>query len=135
MRGALKAKSMASILMAAVFFDGIHFFVAGTGLRAKIVGKIGEEAFQSLFSVLSLIGIFWLSRAYGRAGFQALRPAALVVMAFAFFFVVPALTRPNPTAVRGSTLLKEKEPGTRSRIDRFVEIVRRQAARKRGFPV
>jgi uncharacterized membrane protein len=108
---------MASLLMAALFFDGIHFFVAGTGLRGKIVGKIGEEAFQGLFSVLSLVGIFWLSRAYGRAGYvelwgrvQALRPAALVVMVFAFFLVVLALTTPNPTAVRGGALLKEEEP-------------------------
>jgi NnrU protein len=58
---------MAALLMAALFFDGIHFFVAGTGLRGKIVGKIGEEAFQGLFSLLSLVGIFWLSRAYGWA--------------------------------------------------------------------
>jgi uncharacterized membrane protein len=108
---------MASLLMAAVFFDGIHFFVAGTGLRGTIVRKIGEEAFQGLFSVLSLVGIFWLSRAYGQAVYvelwgqvQALKSAALVVMLLAFFFVVLGLTTPNPTAVRGGALLQEKEP-------------------------
>ena len=108
---------MASLLMAALFFDGIHVFVAGTRLRAKIAGKIGEEAFQGIFSVLSLVGIFWLSRAYGQADYvelwgevQALRPAALIVMLLAFFFVVLAFTTPNPTAVRGGALLKEKEP-------------------------
>lgn len=108
---------MASLLMAALFFDSIHFFVAGTRLRAKIVGQIGEEAFQGIFSVLSLVGIFWLSRAYGHAEYvelwgqvQALRPAALIVMLLAFFFVVLAFTTPNPTAVRGGALLKVKEP-------------------------
>jgi uncharacterized membrane protein len=78
---------------------------------------IGERAFQGLFSLMSLIGIVWLSRAYGRAEYvelwgklQALRPFALIVMLVAFFFVVLAFTSPNPTAVGGGALLTEKEP-------------------------
>jgi hypothetical protein len=34
---------MASLLAAALFFDGIHFLIFGTALRAKIVGLIGER--------------------------------------------------------------------------------------------
>ena len=108
---------MASLLVAALFFDGIHFLISGTALRGKIVGVIGERAFQGLFSLMSLIGIVWLSRAYGRAEYlqlwaepQALRPVALIVMLVAFFFVVLAFTSPNPTAVGGGALLTEKEP-------------------------
>jgi uncharacterized membrane protein len=108
---------MASLLMAAVFFDGIHFLISGTGLRGKIVGLIGEGPFQGTFSLMSLIGIVWLCRAYGQAGNvalwpepQGLRPIALVVMLVAFAFMVLAFTTPNPTAVGGGALLAEKEP-------------------------
>lgn len=107
---------MASLFAAALFFDGIHFLISGTALRGKIVGLIGERPFQGLFSLMSVIGIVWLSRAYGQAEYvelwaepQALRPVALIVMLVAFFFVVLAFTSPNPTAVGGGALLTEKE--------------------------
>jgi uncharacterized membrane protein len=108
---------MGSLIAAAVFFDAIHMLVAGTELRWKITGRIGEEAFQGIFSILSLGGIVWLSRAYGRAEYveiwgqvQAFRWLALIAMLIAFFFVVFAFASPNPTAVRGGAMLKEKEP-------------------------
>ena len=97
---------MASLFAAALFFDGIHFLISGTALRGKIVGLIGERPFQGPFSLMSVIGIVWLFRAYGQAEYvelwaelQALRPVALIVMLVAFFFVVLAFTSPNPTAV------------------------------------
>jgi uncharacterized membrane protein len=106
-----------SLIAAAVFFDAIHILIAGTELRWKITGRIGEEAFQAIFSILSLGGIVWLSRAYGRAEYvelwgqvQAFRWVALIVMLIAFFFVVFAFASPNPTAVRGGAMLKEKDP-------------------------
>jgi uncharacterized membrane protein len=108
---------MASLIAAALFFVGIHFAISGTALRDKIVGIIGERAFQGSFSLMSLIGIVWLSRAYGQAEYvplwpepQGLRPVALAVMLVAFVFVVLAFTSPNPTAVGGGALLTEKEP-------------------------
>ena len=108
---------MATLIMAAIFFDGIHSFIAGSSLRAKLVSFIGEELFQAIFSVMSLIGIIWLSHAYRQAEYvelwgqvQNFRTLGLIVMLIAFFFVVFAFTAPNPTAVRGGSLLKEKEP-------------------------
>jgi uncharacterized membrane protein len=108
---------MGSLIAAAVFFDAIHMLVAGTELRWKITGRIGEEAFQAIFSILSLGGIVWLSRAYGRAEYvelwgqvQAFRWLALIAMLIALFFVVFAFASPNPTAVRGGAMLKEKDP-------------------------
>lgn len=108
---------MASLLTAAVFFDGIHLLISGTAVRGKIADKIGEKSFQAVFSLLSLVGIVWLSRAYARAEYvelwgqvQALRSLALIVMLFAFLFVVLAFTTPNPTAVGGEALLKDTEP-------------------------
>jgi uncharacterized membrane protein len=106
-----------SLFAAALFFDGIHFLISGSSLRGKIIGLIGERPFQGLFSLMSLFGIVWLSRAYGKAEYVqlwveplALRPVALIVMLLAFFFVVLAFTSPNPTAVGGGALLTEKEP-------------------------
>lgn len=108
---------MASLVSAAIFFVGIHFVLAGSELRWKMTAKIGEEAFQSIFAVLSLIGVVWLCRAYGQAEHietwgqvQSLRWLALIAMLPAFFLVVAAVTSPNPTAVRGGALLKEPDP-------------------------
>src|SRR3990172_5281196 len=108
---------MGSLLAAAVFFDAIHIVIAGTELRWKITGRIGEEVFQAIFAILSLAGIVWFCRAYGRAEYvelwgqvQAVRWLALIVMFMAVFFVVFAFASPNPTAVRGGAMLKEKEP-------------------------
>lgn len=108
---------MVSLVMAALFFDGIHFFISGTALRGKIAGKIGERAFRAIFSLMSLVGIIWLSRAYTQADsivlwgeIQGLQPLALIVILIAFFFVVFAFTSPNPTAVGGEMLLTEKQP-------------------------
>lgn len=108
---------MARLIMAAVFFDGIHFLFAGSALRAKFVSAIGEEAFQTIFSVMSLGGIIWLSAAYRQAEYvelwgqvQGFRSLGLIVMLIAFFFAVFAFASPNPTAVRGGSLLREKEP-------------------------
>jgi uncharacterized membrane protein len=108
---------MASLLAAAIFFIAIHFVISGTALRGKIIAVIGEGPFRGFFSLLSLIGIVWLSRAYGEAqNLQLwskpyeLRPVALVVMLVAFLFVVLAFTSPNPMAVGGEALLAEKEP-------------------------
>lgn len=108
---------MASLLLAALFFDGIHFFISGTELRGKIVTLIGERRYRGLFSLMSLIGIVWLCRAYRQAEYfqlweqsQALHPLALIVMVVAFFFVVLAFTTPNPTAVGGEALLTQNAP-------------------------
>ena len=108
---------MASLLLGALFFDGIHFFISGTELRGKIVTLIGERRYQGLFSLMSLIGIVWLCRAYRQAEYfqlweqsQTLHPIALIVMVVAFFFVVLAFTTPNPTAVGGEALLAQNEP-------------------------
>src|SRR5262245_51758515 len=107
---------MASLLAAAIFFVGIHFAISGSPLRGKIVALIGEGPFRGVFSLLSLVGIIWLSRAYSHVEYiplwgkvYALRPFALVVMLLAFFFVVLAFASPNPTAVGGEALLAEKD--------------------------
>jgi len=108
---------LASLVGAAIFFIGIHFLISVSVLRDKIVSSIGEGRFRGVFSLLSLIGIIWLIRAYARAEYVQLwgepysfRPLGLIVMLLAFFFVVLAFTTPNPTAVGGEALLSGSEP-------------------------
>ncbi|MFQ5667813.1 MAG: NnrU family protein [Candidatus Binatia bacterium] len=110
---------MISLVLAAAFFVGIHVFISGTSLRAAIVSKTGERAFQGLFSLLSLGGIVWMIQAYRHAPdialwgqVDALRPAALLLMIVAFLFVVIGLATPSPTAVGGESQLDQQEPAT-----------------------
>lgn len=44
----------------------IHIGVAATGLRAALVGKIGEGPYRGLFSLASLALLVWLIVAYGQ---------------------------------------------------------------------
>src|SRR5262245_10865182 len=99
---------MGSLVLAAAFFVGIHVFVSGTSLRGTIVSRIGERAFLGAFSLASLAGIVWLSRAYASAPWvglwqppAGLRVVALVLVPLAFVFVVVGLTTPSPTVVGG----------------------------------
>lgn len=108
---------MVSLLGAAVFFLGIHLFVAGTGLRDRLVAAIGERPYQGAFSLASIAGLVWLAWAYGEAPYietwgqlYFLRHLASLVMLIAFLFAVMGLTTPNPTAVGGESLLDSEEP-------------------------
>jgi uncharacterized membrane protein len=105
---------MFSLVMAAIFFDGVHFFVSGTPLRAAVVSRTGEKVYQAVFSVVSLVGLVWLGWAY--AGAESvelwepvawLRPIAAVLTLLAFLFVTIAIATPNPAAVGGEAALRE----------------------------
>ncbi len=108
---------MVSLILAAIYFVGIHVFISGTGLRAVVVRATGAQGFQGLFSLLSLTGIVWLCWAYGHAPdvplwghLTALRPVALVLMVVAVLLVAIGLTTPSPTAVGGEARLNQAEP-------------------------
>ncbi len=110
---------MTSLALAAIYFLGIHVFVSGSGLRDRIVAKTGEPVFQGLFSLLSLVGIVWLVRAYTVAPTITLwtsalwfRPIVLLLVLVAALLVVIGLTTPSPTAMGGDALLEEAEPAT-----------------------
>jgi len=110
---------MASLALAALYFVAIHVFVSGSSLRDRIVSKTGEQGFLGLFSLLSLVGIIWLVRAYGAAPAITLwasplwfRPIALVLVLIAALLVVVGLTTPSPTATGGEKILDDAEPAT-----------------------
>ncbi len=111
---------MVSLFLAACFFVGIHLFIAGTRLRGRLVGAIGEGPYLGVFSLLSLVGIVWLSVSYSNAGhvpvwgqLHALKPVAAVAMLLSLLFAVPGITTPNPTSVgaEGRLALSEAPGG------------------------
>jgi uncharacterized membrane protein len=97
---------MLSLILAAIFFAGIHFGIAGTVLRDRAVAALGEGAYRATFSIASLAGIVWLVMAYKHAPYVASwgvpqwwKPIAIILMLPAFILAVIGLTTPNPTAV------------------------------------
>lgn len=103
--------------LAAAFFVGIHVGLSGTSLRGTVVEKIGEKAFQGVFSLLSLLGLIWMSWAFSAAESAELwtqaawlYPVAHLFTLLAFLFVVIGVATPSPTAVGGEAALSEDEP-------------------------
>jgi uncharacterized membrane protein len=97
---------MPSLIAASAFFLLIHFGVSGTRLRDTLVARIGERVYRGLFALASIVGIVWMSMAYGRAPTVALwdplsgfRPVALVLIFLSFLYVVIGLATPSPTRV------------------------------------
>src|ERR1700722_11217866 len=97
---------MSSEIIAALLFAGIHLGVAGTSLRDRIVGAIGERGYQAAFSVASAVALAWLVMAYRAAPFLATwgmlewwKPVAILLMLPATLLVVVGLATPNPTSV------------------------------------
>jgi len=108
---------MIQLTLAASFFVGIHFLIAGTRWRDRLVGKYGERVYRIGFSVLSLLGLFWLIYAYRHVPYIEtwgqlawFKPVAALLMLIAFILAVAGVTTPNPTAVSGESLLSEEEP-------------------------
>jgi uncharacterized membrane protein len=106
-----------SLVLAALYFVGIHVGVAGTRVRDALVARLGERAYLGLFSAASFVGIVWLSTAYAGAPYvmlwgplPALRPLAAVLVLVAFVLVVLGLTTPSPTVVGGEKTLVSDEP-------------------------
>jgi uncharacterized membrane protein len=96
---------MLSLLLAAIFFAGIHLGIAGTSLRDRAIAALGRGAYTAVFSLASAAGLVWLVMAYARAPYIAFwgmlewwKPVAIVLMLPAVLLVVIGLTTPNPTS-------------------------------------
>jgi uncharacterized membrane protein len=92
--------------IAAVVFVGSHFLLSSTGLRGRLVDRLGEGPFRAVYSALALLLLIWIAVAYREAPRVDLwipPPliiiVPLVVMPIALLLLVGGLTQPNPTAV------------------------------------
>ena len=97
---------MLSLVLAALFFAGIHLGIAGTTMRDRAIGILGENGYRAAFAAASVIGLGWLVAAYNRAPYlftwgmlEWWKPIAIILMLPASALVVIGLTTPNPTSV------------------------------------
>ena len=90
--------TISHLAIPAALFLGLHFLVAGTGLRAAIVGALGARTYLGLFAALSLASFVWLILAYRDAPaapvwyLPQLAWVALVLMPFALLGALAAYT-------------------------------------------
>lgn len=120
---------MTGLFSAAAFFVVLHLVVASPPIRPRIVRALGEGPYLGVFSLASLAGIVWLTRAYSTAYANdnvmlwwvgpGAQYVAAPIMLTALFLAVPGLLTPSPTAVRGEKILeKEIEPHGIQRVTR-----------------
>lgn len=107
---------MTSMAIAALFWLSLHLIVAGP-LRAPIVGKISENAFKGVFSLLSVAGLVGYIFAYRNAPYVYLwrAPPAVGLLAFAlvflgFLFIALGAGTANPTDTHATKLIDNKLP-------------------------
>jgi len=117
---------MNTLVLATATFIGIHFLIAGTPIRAALVGMIGEKAFQALFFLAALLALVWMFTAYSQAPRTTLWevPAGLnglfmLLNLIACLFVAAGLTVKNP-----STLWMDKMLHGEQVVTGFLRITR-----------
>jgi uncharacterized membrane protein len=109
---------MVSLLLAAIFFAGIHLGVAGTTIRDRAIAALGQSGYRVAFSIATVVGLVWLVMAYNRAPYVVTwgmlewwKPFAIILMLPASLLVVIGLTTPNPTAVAQENRLAQPPRG------------------------
>jgi uncharacterized membrane protein len=108
-----------SLLLAAIFFAGIHLGIAGTTIRDRAIAALGQSGYSVAFSIATVVGLAWLVTAYNRAPYVVTwgmlewwKPFAIILMLPASLLVVIGLTTPNPTAIAQENRLAQ-HPGHR----------------------
>ena len=106
------------LLLAAIFFAGIHLGVAGTTIRDRAIAALGQSGYRAVFSIGTVVGLAWLVMAYNRAPYivtwgmlEWWKPFAIILMLPASLLVVIGLTTPNPTAIAQENRLAQPPQG------------------------
>jgi uncharacterized membrane protein len=109
---------MSALLAAAAYFVLIHLLVSGTRLRDRLVQRIGEGPYMGLFSLASVVGLYWLAASYGDARADARvfwgmseagRWIQIALQLPAMLLVTTGLTTRNPTSVRQESALSRPD--------------------------
>jgi uncharacterized membrane protein len=102
------ASGFVSLAAAAAAFVGGHVVLSSSGLRGRLVARIGEGPFRGLFALQAAATLAWLIYAYGAAPYVDLwgnpewvRRLALIVMPIAFMLLASGLRSDNPTSASG----------------------------------
>jgi len=97
---------MFPLILASLFFLGLHFGVAATSLRDRLIERLGEKGYRILFASLALLGLIWLVYAWRQAAHGSYIPLwgqpvvfkylAVLLMPLAFFLVIAGISTRNP---------------------------------------
>ena len=109
---------MLSLILAALFFIGIHLGIAGTVIRDRLIAILGENGYRVGFSIATVIGLGWLVAAYNRAPYLVTwamlewwKPIGIILMLLAALLIVIGLTTPNPTSVGQERRVRQPPQG------------------------
>ncbi len=114
------------LILASLFFLGIHFGIAATSVRDRLIERFGPLPYRIGFAASALFGLIFLVYAWRQAPLVPLwgspaifRYLAVALMPLAFFLVIAGLTTKNPTRLgQESTLTDDFEPTGILRITR-----------------
>jgi uncharacterized membrane protein len=88
-------------------FLAVHLIPTLPGVRPALVGKLGENPYKGLYSLLSLTGIVMIVMGLQRAGFEALyqpptwgRHVTMLLMLPALYLFASTTTFPAPSSAR-----------------------------------
>lgn len=105
---------MLALTIAASWFFLLHL-LPSTPIRPRAVSILGESAYSAIFSILSLLALYWLVREFNAAPYDEklwVAPdwwrwiqAALIL--FAFILVFGGVLTPNPSSPIGADALKD----------------------------
>jgi uncharacterized membrane protein len=104
---------MTLLILAALFWIGVHVGLSGTALRGRAVAAVGEKRFMIGFSVTSVVAIVLLVLAWQNAETTFLWAAGpglrwgLAVLMLPAFVLFMASHKRNPTAVGAKGLGEE----------------------------
>lgn len=109
---------MFMLAVAGLIFLAIHI-VPATPLRGRAIAAIGEGAYLGLFSVLSLVSIWWWVELFNATAadprlwtYPVWWPwVKAAIILFAAILFVGGLTQPNPTLPQGGRLLERPDVG------------------------
>ena len=97
---------MLNLAMAALAFVAAHVLIASTGLRPRLVARLGERGYAGLFSAQALVLLVWMAFAFEAAprdrllwSFPGATHLVLTLMPLVLVLAVAGFTNPNPSAV------------------------------------
>ncbi len=109
---------MILLILAALLWVGVHVGIAGTAVRRRLAGRLGDNGFRGAFSLMSLLAISLLVIAWKSAPFLPLwrLPAAgtwviVAVMLAAFVLFAGSVLTPNATSVGQEKALDREASG------------------------
>ena len=107
-----------SLALATLVFTGGHFLLSSAAVRRPLVGLIGEGVFRAGYSILMIVALLWMIRAYNVAPYERIwdvgilgPPVILILMYFATVFFLCSVTTRNPTLIGLDGLHHDGAPG------------------------